>query len=56
VERDVRTVCDEAHAHGAKVKVIFENDYLEKGGAGLDADAFKVRLCEICERAREPTG
>lgn len=51
VERDVRAVCDEAHAHGAKVKVIFENDYLEKGGAGLDADAFKVRLCEICERA-----
>jgi len=51
VERDVRTVCGEAHAHGAKVKVIFENDYLEKGGAGLDADAFKVRLCEICERA-----
>lgn len=51
VEADVRAVCDEAHRHGAKVKVIFENDYLAKGGAGLDGDAFKVRLCEICERA-----
>lgn len=51
VERDVRAVCDEAHARGAKVKVIFENDYLERGGAGLDADALKVRLCERCERA-----
>ena len=26
VERDVRAVCEEAHRHGAKVKVIFEND------------------------------
>ena len=51
VERDVRTVCDEAHRHGARVKVIFENDYLTGGGAGLDADAFKRRLCELCERA-----
>lgn len=51
VERDVKAVCDEAHGRGAKVKVIFENDYLAAGGAGLDGDAFKVRLCEICERA-----
>jgi deoxyribose-phosphate aldolase len=51
VERDVRAVCDEAHKHGAKVKVIFENDYLANGGAGLDGDAFKRKLCEICERA-----
>src|SRR5436309_13552269 len=38
VERDIRAVCDEAHRHGAKVKVIFENDYLTNGGAGLGAD------------------
>jgi deoxyribose-phosphate aldolase len=51
VERDVRAVCDEAHRHGAKVKVIFENDYLAKGGAGLTSDQFKIKLCQICERA-----
>ena len=51
VERDVKTVCDEAHKHGAKVKVIFENDYLTKGGAGLSSDDFKRKLCQLCERA-----
>jgi len=51
VERDVKVVCDEAHRHGAKVKVIFENDYLTKGGAGLTGDDFKKRLCQLCERA-----
>jgi deoxyribose-phosphate aldolase len=51
VERDVKAVCDEAHRHGARVKVIFENDYLTKGGAGLSADDFKRKLCEVCERA-----
>ena len=51
VERDVKTVCDEAHKHGAKVKVILENDYLAKGGAGLSGDDFKRKLCQICERA-----
>ena len=40
VERDVKAVCDEAHARGAKVKVIFENCYL--------SDIQKIRLCEIC--------
>jgi deoxyribose-phosphate aldolase len=50
-EQDVKAVCDEAHRHGAKVKVIFQNDYLEKGGAGLGGDEFKQRLCELCERA-----
>jgi deoxyribose-phosphate aldolase len=51
VERDVKAVCDEAHQHGAKVKVIIENDYLTQGGAGLSSDHFKRRLCELCERA-----
>jgi deoxyribose-phosphate aldolase len=51
VEQDVRAVCEEAHSHGAKVKVIFETDYLTKGGAGLSSDEFKKRLCMICERA-----
>ena len=48
---DIRVVCEEAHRHGAKVKVIFENDYLTKGGAGLDSDAFKKLLCQISEQA-----
>lgn len=51
VEHDVKAVCDEAHGHGAKVKVIFENDYLTDGGAGLSSDDFKRQLCQICERA-----
>ena len=51
VERDIRAVCDEAHKRGAKVKVIFENDYLTNGGAGLGSDDFKKKLCQISERA-----
>jgi len=51
VERDVKAVCDEAHRHGAKVKAIFENDYLTQGGAGLTSDEFKRSLCQLCERA-----
>ena len=51
VARDIEAVCDEAHSRGAKVKVIFENDYLAKGGAGLGSDDFKRKLCEISERA-----
>jgi len=51
VERDVKAVCDEAHQRGAKVKVIFENDYLTKGGAGLSSDDFKRKLCQVAERA-----
>ena len=51
VEKDVKAVCDEAHRRGAKVKVIFENDYLTKGGAGLSSDDLKRKLCELSERA-----
>ncbi len=51
VLRDIQAVCDEAHARGAKVKVIFENDYLANGGGGLGGVAFKQKLCQISERA-----
>ncbi|HZM02121.1 MAG TPA: deoxyribose-phosphate aldolase [Candidatus Saccharimonadales bacterium] len=51
VERDIKAVCDEAHARGAKVKVIFENDFLTKGGAGLSSAEFKRKLCHISERS-----
>ena len=44
VERDVKAVCDEAHARGAKVKVIFENDFMPN-------NEIKVKLCQVCERA-----
>jgi len=40
VREDIRVVVEAAHAAGRKVKVIFENCYLN--------DAQKVRLCEIC--------
>ena len=51
VEREIKAVCEEAHGHGSKVKVIFENDYLANGGAGLNSDEFKRKLCQIAERA-----
>jgi len=51
VEQDIKVVCDEAHRHGAKVKVIFENDYLGLGGAGLSSDGFKRKLGQLSERA-----
>ncbi len=51
VEQDIRAVCDEAHRHGAKVKVILENDYLTNGGAGLTSDELKRTLCRLSERA-----
>ncbi|MEZ0276737.1 MAG: deoxyribose-phosphate aldolase [Roseimicrobium sp.] len=44
VRDDVQAVCDEAHKHGAKVKVIFENDFITD-------DAVKVKLCEVCAGA-----
>lgn len=40
VRADIQPVVDVAHAMGQKVKVIFENCYLE--------DSHKIRLCEIC--------
>lgn len=40
VANDIRTVVEATHAAGQKVKVIFENAYLN--------DVQKIRLCEIC--------
>ncbi len=40
VRQDLQAVIDLAHDRGQKVKVIFENCYLE--------DEHKIRLCEIC--------
>ncbi len=40
VRREIEAVTKTAHAAGAKVKVIFENCYLQ--------DEHKIRLCEIC--------
>ncbi|MFM1768434.1 MAG: hypothetical protein RJA22_963 [Verrucomicrobiota bacterium] len=51
VEQDIRAVCEEANRHGARVKVILENDYLGHGGAGLSGDDLKRRLCQVAERA-----
>jgi deoxyribose-phosphate aldolase len=40
VRADIAAVLDTTHAHGARVKVIFENCYLN--------DDEKIRLCDIC--------
>ncbi|RYD85175.1 MAG: deoxyribose-phosphate aldolase [Verrucomicrobiaceae bacterium] len=43
VETDIRAVVEEAHRHGALVKVIFENGYL--------TDPVKIGLCQASESA-----
>jgi deoxyribose-phosphate aldolase len=53
VRADIRGVTDAAHAAGRKVKVIFENCFLD--------DAQKIRLCEIagalgCDWVKTSTG
>ncbi len=40
VRREIALLTESTHAADAKIKVIFENAYLD--------DAMKVRLCEIC--------
>jgi len=40
VSDEIRYLAEATHAAGAKIKVIFENAYLE--------DQAKIRLCEIC--------
>lgn len=44
VREDIQAVIDVAHGAGKKVKVIFENCYLQ--------DEHKIRLCEICGELR----
>lgn len=44
LEQEIRSIAEEAHRHGAKLKVIFENDY-------LPTDTVKIKLCEISARA-----
>jgi len=43
VQADIKAVCEAAHARGAKVKVIFENAYLN--------DEQKIQACKLCEAA-----
>jgi deoxyribose-phosphate aldolase len=40
VRNEIQALAETIHAGGAKIKVIFENAYLD--------DAAKIRLCEIC--------
>ncbi len=40
VRNELSALADTTHSGGAKIKVIFENAYLD--------DAAKIRLCEIC--------
>jgi deoxyribose-phosphate aldolase len=44
VRDDIKAVVDAAHGEGQKVKVIFENCYLN--------DPQKIRLCEICGKLK----
>ncbi|MFV1964872.1 MAG: deoxyribose-phosphate aldolase [Pirellulaceae bacterium] len=44
VRRDIKAVIEVAHAAGQKVKVIFENCYLD--------EPQKLKLCEICSELR----
>ncbi|MDX1641440.1 MAG: deoxyribose-phosphate aldolase [Balneolaceae bacterium] len=41
VADEIKKIADETHQHGAILKVIFENDF-------LDDDDYKIKLCEIC--------
>ncbi|MEK9773354.1 MAG: deoxyribose-phosphate aldolase [Opitutae bacterium] len=51
IEADIRAICETAHSKKAKLKVIFENDFLLNGGAGLNCEELKKKLCQICENA-----
>ncbi len=45
VEEEIKTMVSITKKHKAVLKVIFENDYLPE-------DKYKIRLCEICSRAK----
>ena len=45
VEQEIEAVAKATHAHGAILKVIFENDFLPE-------DKYKIKLCEICSRVK----
>jgi len=45
VRKEIKAVCEATHAHGAILKVIFENDFLTE-------DAPKIKLCEICSELK----
>lgn len=51
IEEDIRAVGNAAHSRDAKLKVIFENDFLSKGGAKLNSAELKKKLCQICGNA-----
>ncbi len=44
LENEIRVIAEQAHKQEAKLKVIFENDY-------LPSDSIKIKLCEISARA-----
>ena len=44
VENEIRVIAEQAHKQEAKLKVIFENDY-------LPSDSIKIKLCEISAKA-----
>jgi deoxyribose-phosphate aldolase len=44
IENEIRVIAEQAHKQEAKLKVIFENDYMPN-------DNIKIKLCEISARA-----
>jgi deoxyribose-phosphate aldolase len=45
IEREIQTIYDACHKHGAILKVIFENDFLPQ-------KETKIKLCDICNKIR----
>ncbi len=45
LEKEIGAINDACKAHGAILKVIFENDYLNE-------DLHKIKLCEICSKLK----